>query len=210
MVRQPTPLGSIVAALATFFTLTAPGCALKERRSSSSTTPPAAAVPTVKPPKAQGPPMEMLANWHKQVQVAMDPVSQSPIAAITGRLYLFDATGGHPIGGDGNLTVELYEHSANSKDKPKLLEAWRFDADALKQCAKIDNLGYGYSLALPWSTYRPEINKIHMVVKYEPKEGTPLATMSHVISLDHDQPHHVAKVTGKKLGTNVVQTSAND
>ncbi|MCX7700907.1 MAG: hypothetical protein N2039_08520 [Gemmataceae bacterium] len=210
MVRQPTPLSLIAVAVAAFLALTAQGCALKERRSSSTSVPAAAAAPTVKPPKAQGPPVEMLANWHKQIQVGMDPVSQSPIAAITGRLYLFDATGGHPIGGDGNLSVELYENSADSNGKPKQLETWKFDSDALKQCAKIDNLGYGYSLALPWSTYRPEIQKIHMVVKFEPKEGTPLTTMSHVISLDHDQPHHVAKMTGKKLGSNVVQTSASD
>ncbi len=207
MVRKPLPLSLATIALVAFMALASTGCALRERRGSTSA---AQVVASVKPPKAQGPATELLANWHKQVQVGMDPVSQSPIAALTGRLYLFDATGGHPIGAEGQLTVELYEHPTDSQGKPKLLETWKFDPDSLKQCGKMDNLGYGFSLALPWSTYRPEIQKIHMVVVFEPKQGMPLRTMSHVISLDHDQPQNVAKLTGKKFGPHVVQTSAND
>jgi len=207
MVRQSKSLMLKLKLLGLLLAVVPTGCALTERRTPSSAS---STAKIVKPPKGDGPATEILANWSKQVQVGMDPVSQSPIPAMTGRVYFFDPSGGHPIGVDGNLTVELYEHSADPYGKPKLLETWKFDPESLKKLGRIDNLGFGYNLALPWSTYRPDITKIHMVVKLEPKNGMPLATMSHVISLDHDQPQHVAKVTGKKLGPHVVQTSAND
>lgn len=209
MVGPAKSLVSWWALLGVMVFITSSGCALTQRRSETS-APTTAKVKVVKPPKGDGPATEILANWSKQVQVGMDPVSQSPMPAITGRIYFFDSSGGYPIGVEGDLTVELYEQRIDPTGKPKLLETWKFDPESLKLLGRNDTLGFGYNLALPWSTYRPDIRRVHMVVKFEPKHGMPLTAMSHVISLDHDQPEQVAKTTGKKLGPLVVQTSANE
>ncbi len=76
--------------------------------------------------------------------------------------------------GDGKLVVDLYQGPIPRTGDPRPLEEWRFDPATLKGLAKRDFLGWGYTVPLPWGTYRPDLTCVQMKVRYEPAKGTPL------------------------------------
>jgi len=160
--------------------------------------------------KAGPPAVQSLATWHKHVKLGTNPASNQPIAGLSGRFYLFDATGGHPIIGDGKISVELFDDTRrDATSGSKMIEKWNIDAETFKQLAQRDALGNGYTLTLPWSTYKPEVAQVHLVVTYEPTTGTPLTTASQTITLEHDSPEaQIARRNAAHSG--VVQASAKN
>jgi hypothetical protein len=101
---------------------------------------------------------------------------------LAGRLYLFGSQVKRPLVGDGTLIVDLYDDTCDPKpDRP--LEEWRFDKATLQRLEREDAVGLGYTLFLPWGTYRPEINRVHLRVCYEPAHGTPLYAENPPMSL---------------------------
>jgi hypothetical protein len=47
-------------------------------------------------------------------------------------------------------------------------------------------VGNGYTLFLPWSTYKREITNVRMTVRYDSKQGgTPLYSPSAPMTLEH-------------------------
>jgi hypothetical protein len=139
---------------------------------------------------------QIVATWHKEVVFAPDVVHNGiPQPGITGRLYLFGPQIDFPLTGDGSLIVDLYtpvekladpaEKSAapNPAGQMRLLEQFRLDKVALGQLLNKDTIGWGYSLFLPWGTYKPEITQIRLRVRYDPKQGTPLFTESGPLTL---------------------------
>ena len=66
------------------------------------------------------------------------------------------------------------------------LEEWRIDKDTLKRLHKKDVIGEGYTIFLPWATYKPEIARIQLKVRYEPVKGAPLYAASSPLTLTAD------------------------
>jgi hypothetical protein len=49
------------------------------------------------------------------------------------------------------------------------------DKDLLNgKCRRTDGFGDGYTLNLPWPTYRPDIGQVKIRMRYDPAKGTPL------------------------------------
>ncbi len=157
---------------------------------------PDAPKPAVPPPKPGTPPTQVIACWKKNVEYGTDPVSNKTIAGIAGRVYLFDDTGTYPLTGDGKISVELYDDSARAEGgASKQLEIWNLDAETLKKLVQKDYMGAGYTLTLPWSTYRKEISQIHMVVHYEPKAGEQITWTGTPMTVDHGQMPQITHTT---------------
>lgn len=124
------------------------------------------------PPR--GTPCQVVAQWETQVAHAADPVSGGTLKpGIAGRLYLFGPTIDYPMACDGTLTVELFNQTDNANPSEPL-ERWTIDPVTLARLGRKGGIGWGYSLFLPWATYRPEINQVRLRVKFEPTKGTPL------------------------------------
>jgi hypothetical protein len=169
-------------------TLVHAGCIHKgdTRPDPPAATPPAK--PAVPPPKPGTPPTRVIACWNKNVEWGTDPVSQQTIAGIAGRIYLLDETATYAIPGDGTLSVELYDDSGRAEGKPsKKLEVWNIDPETLKKLVKKDMMGAGYTLSLPWSTYRKDISQIHMVVNFQPPTGAAITSTGAPLTVDHSQ-----------------------
>jgi hypothetical protein len=146
-------------------------------------TDPVAEVPE-KPPI--GTPCQLVATWSKDIAVTPDPANRGqPTPGLTGRLYLFGPELGHPMLGDGgSVVIDLFDDRPTGEGKaPVLLEEWRIDKDTLKRLARRDTVGWGYTLFLPWGTYKPDITQIHMRVRYEPPQGMPLYLESSSMAL---------------------------
>jgi hypothetical protein len=140
----------------------------------------------VKPPKEGTAPGQILAVWNKQIIFGTNPANHQAIAGLSGRVYLLEKEPGHPLTGDGTLTVELYNDTPQEKGtQSKLIETWKFPPEILTKLVQTDRLGAGYSLSLPWSTYEPGIKQVHLTVHYEPKKGEPLAFTDQIMTLEH-------------------------
>src|SRR5262249_25133592 len=114
--------------------------------------------------------------WNRAVVFTPDPANNGvSTPGLVGRVYLFGSDLGYPLVGDGSLTVALFDDSPTpSGGVPVQLEEWRIDKDTLHRLLKRDTIGLGYSLCLPWGTYRPDIVNVHFKVRYEPCKGTPI------------------------------------
>jgi hypothetical protein len=133
------------------------------------------------PPK--GAVCQVVATWNSKVVTADDPVhGGTPTPGLAGRVYLFGPQIDFPLVGDGGLVVDLYDQT---NGKPVMLEEWRFDAATLGRLLRKDMIGWGYTVFLPWGTYRPDILRVRLKVRYEPPGGAaPIYAESSPITLN--------------------------
>lgn len=145
--------------------------------------------------KTDGPPIgkpcQIVATWNKDIVFAPDPANGgATIAGLTGRLYLFGQQIDYPLAGRGSLKAELYRVDAPADSGSpaevhvQLLEEWRIDKDTLSRLLRKDTIGWGYSLFLPWGTYKRDIHQVRIKLCYDPGDGGPsLYTESLTLTL---------------------------
>jgi len=149
----------------------------------------------------------LLITWRNEVMFPPDVVHQGrPLPGLAGRLFLFSGDNGFPVRGDGEVQVELYDISdlpraeraslvagAPTDGSKKLLERWCFDPESLKTLFQQDRIGWGYTLFLPWGSYRPDIRQVALKVCYLPKNSTPIYGPTSIVTLNVDSAPVVEK-----------------
>jgi hypothetical protein len=127
--------------------------------------------------------------WHPQVIFPPDIKHDgTPIPALAARLYLFGPNLGYPLAGDGKVVVELFDPAQqppNGQPVPQTI--WTLDNAMLKPGFRRADLGWGYTLVLPWDKYRPDMTQVTLRVRYEPTKGTPLFAEPQVLKFDPAQ-----------------------
>jgi hypothetical protein len=143
--------------------------------------------------------VQAAAVWQPYVLFAADPTHEGATTpGLAGRLYLFGSQADLPIVTPGKAQVRLYPDppSPGAPDVP--LEVWQLDPDTLKAKLQHDPIGWGYSLLLPWSTYRPELTHVRLTVRFEPaKGGAPLFAQETHLSLHGQGPPQVVSTTSE-------------
>jgi hypothetical protein len=133
--------------------------------------------------KQQPAPCRMVVRWHNEVMHAPDPVHGGALAPVlVGRIYLFGQALATPLEGDGAVMVELFNLAevvppgteGTPEGGPRRLERWIIDPVTLQKLRRKDMIGWGYNLALPWGTYRPDLTRLQMRVCYQPAKGSPV------------------------------------
>jgi hypothetical protein len=131
-------------------------------------------------PDSDGPPTGAVCRvapiWNPQVMFTPDPTRNGmPIPGVAGRLFLFGPQYGFPLSGEGSVVVDLFDPArADGKGTEIPLEEWRIDKDTLKRLQVRDDIGWGYTLFLPWSTYRPDLTRVEIRTRFDPVKGSPL------------------------------------
>jgi hypothetical protein len=137
------------------------------------------------PPKP-GQACQVVTTWSNKVHYVPDVLHDGvPMPGLAGRLYLFGPNIGFPMTGDGGAVVELYDDSTGAPNGV-LIERWEFDAPTLQKLLRKDIIGWGYTLFLPWGTYRPDITRVHLTCRYEPAKGTPLYADASPLTVEHE------------------------
>jgi hypothetical protein len=117
---------------------------------------------------------QVVALWADGIDVQPDPMCGGrPTPGLAGRVFLFDAQMSG-VEADGMVSVYLYDDAQPPTDQPLPREVWNIDPMSLQRVLKKDGLGWGYSLWLPWSNYRPEIRNVTLVVRYQSSQGKEL------------------------------------
>jgi hypothetical protein len=140
---------------------------------------------------------QILPMWQKQVAWSPNPLNNgAPVAALTGRIYLMAAdSSGTTLEGDGTLEVVAYDCADPAH--PAAIEGWRFDQETLKRLLSKDGLGWGYSLIMPWGTYRPDFNRIRLSVSYRHDEKTtPVTHPGDLMAMEPSVSMFASNTTG--------------
>jgi hypothetical protein len=127
---------------------------------------------------------QVAVNWESRIFVTQDSVNGGrPLIGLAGRLYLFDDNLKLQKG-DGRVSVDLFD-AGNTQPgaQPKRLERWELDQASLSKLLRKDPVGWGYTLFLPWGTYRPDIARVQMTVCYTPAKGMPIYADPAMVSL---------------------------
>ncbi|MFO0865640.1 MAG: hypothetical protein U0744_13475 [Gemmataceae bacterium] len=142
-----------------------------------------------KGPVSNSPVKQVHAIWNGQLSTTRDTVNNgAELRGLIGRLYLFGEEVGFPLQAEGTVTVDLYDITpANTQGKPKMLERWEIDKDTLKRLGRKDTIGWGYTLFLPWSTYRPDIARVQLQARFVPEKGIPLFAPAAQVSVQGDE-----------------------
>jgi len=131
---------------------------------------------------------KVVATWVPHVGFSPDVAHNgTPIPTLGGCVYLFGPNSSLPVEGDGTLTIDLFDlsHADPQTGQPIQLEQWNLDAETLnKTCLKKQYFGWGYTMALPWDRYRPDITRVMFRVRYNPKNGLPLFADPAMVTLD--------------------------
>jgi hypothetical protein len=142
----------------------------------------------------KGMPAQVFAFWHKDIEFLPDSMNNGRMTpALCGRVWLFDGgqTGPAPITADGSLVVSLYTDPSrtNADGTPVPLEVWQITPDCMNRVVLKDRWGWGYTLNLPWNTYRPDISTVRLQVEYLPpkdaKNPMPVFSDSPMLALQH-------------------------
>ena len=157
--------------------------------------------------KAGRMPCQLVSTWKNEVVHVADPVhGGAPIPGLAGRFYLFGEEVDTPIEAEGNLTVDLYDLTKGPGGQPVLLENWQLDPVTLKKLKRKDPVGEGYTLFLPWGTYRPDITRVQLKLKYDAGGEFPLfgdtgpLTLNSEINIQQSR-HTMAPGAGGQLQT---------
>jgi hypothetical protein len=136
-----------------------------------------------------GPVCQVVATWNNEVAYAPDPThGGKPTPGLAGRVYLFGSVVDFPQAGEGKLVVDLYDETQAPASGPALpLEEWRIDKDTLQRLLRRDVIGWGYTVFLPWGTYKPEIQKVRLKVRFEPVHGTPIYSEDAPLALSKNE-----------------------
>jgi hypothetical protein len=133
---------------------------------------------------------QVVAAWNNAVVFTPDPTHNGdPTPGIAGRVYLFGVHPGYPLAGDGSLVVDLYLDPPGTTTPiagAKPVERWEIDKDTLQRLLRKDAIGWGYTIFLPWGTYRKDITQVRLRVRYQPVKGSPLYGETPRLTLSDD------------------------
>jgi hypothetical protein len=133
---------------------------------------------------------DMTVLWRNRPDYLPDPSHNGEMCAgIAGQLFLY-GPGMQFAQADGTLMITLFDETprlpGQEANKP---EVWAFDKDTLRKFVTVDErFGKSYALFLPWPTYRADITKIRMAVRYDPEEGHSLYVPDTKITIDTSVP----------------------
>jgi hypothetical protein len=132
------------------------------------------------------PVIEMTALWRNKVDYLPDPSKNGAMGAgLAGQLFLF-GPGMQFALAEGKLTVALYDETPRPGQETPVPEGWEFDKETLKKLVTMDErFGKSYALFLPWPTYRPDVTKVRIAIRYDPEQGHPLYAAETRITLDN-------------------------
>jgi len=148
---------------------------------------------------------EVLAYWRSEVYFSQDEENQKkPLPGLAGRVMFASQSSNRMVEATGELVVRLYDMT--NVAAPRLLAEYGFDPHALKKLKSEDRFGDGYTLFLPWETYRPEVRQVQVELRYFPKDGSEIRAQPTTLVLETNaapRPHlHVENFTTAPTAAN--------
>ena len=127
---------------------------------------------------------QVVGMWNNQVLIGVDPAHNgAPMYGLAGRVFLFTQGMREFLLADGNMVIEMWATLPEQPQGPPVrLESWEIKKDLLNSaCLGKDGWGQGYTMNLPWPSYRPDLAQVDMRIRYKPAKGLPIYGKSTVV-----------------------------
>jgi hypothetical protein len=121
---------------------------------------------------AKGTATEIAVAWQNHIDYLPDPTRQGAMGpGLACQMFLFDSHD-HPAQADGTLTVDIYDETIRPNGQPRMKpERWQLRKDILKSLRTVDErFGPTYVLFLPWPSYRPDVTRVRITVRFDPDQ----------------------------------------
>ena len=151
----------------------------------------------------------LVSAWQNNVTYAPDTTRGGAVfPGLLARVYLFgplpaplpdgkpdtsDPSKGLPYLGDGTLTIFIYDATPRGSKEPKLTDVVDLGPESLKQFAKTDFVGPGYTIFCPWFQYRPDVTHVFINLEYTSSTGEKFYHQSGTMSVNHAETMERAK-----------------
>jgi hypothetical protein len=122
---------------------------------------------------AKAAPTIIAPGWQNYIQYLPDPTRAGALGpGLAGQLFVYGPAD-LPATLDGSITVELFDITRGESDSTRVpSERWKFNRDVLKGLRSVDErFGPNYVLFLPWPSYRPDVTRVRITVRYDPENG---------------------------------------
>ncbi len=130
---------------------------------------------------------EVTTFWYEQIQYVQDTEHQGQsLPGLAGRVWLHSTDVKNMVEARGFLYAEMYDTTPGAE--PRKLADWSFDKDNLKLLKRKDVIGMGYTLFLPWETYRPEIKRVQLRLAYVEPGKAPQFAEPQILALKAAEP----------------------
>jgi hypothetical protein len=135
--------------------------------------------------KKKEPPVQIVSTWKPEVIFVPDPANQgNPNPGLAGRIYLFQSDLGKSTTCEGKLDIDLYDLGVVNGGAPVHLERWEYDSASLAKLIRKDPIGDGYTVFLPWGSYRSDIQKIQLKLRFDHGGSFPIYADTGPITLN--------------------------
>ncbi len=117
---------------------------------------------------------EIATAWRNKIEYLPNPAAQGTmVPGLAGQVFLYTADA-RPAAANGTLTIDLFDETPRPPGVPPLTpERWEFKKDVLNALRTVDErFGDCYVVFLPWPTYRPDVTRVRLRVRYDPDNGS--------------------------------------
>jgi hypothetical protein len=115
---------------------------------------------------------EVLTIWDPSIRLVANSVNNGePLPGLAGRIYLMNETVRRMVDARGSIWVVIRD-TTNGASNGQYAVKCEFKELDLRRMKRTDKVGDGYTVFVPWETYRPDIKQIEVQVCYAPRGGS--------------------------------------
>jgi hypothetical protein len=134
---------------------------------------------------------EVMTYWDRSIRVAQSDTG-APLMGVAGRVYLINDDLKRMVDAQGSIHVAIRDTTPGAPGGQYAIKCEIKEPD-LKRLKKKDMLGDGYTLFVPFESYRPDIRQIEVQVCYVPKGGPQKYSAPTAIVLDAESRFQVER-----------------
>jgi len=123
-------------------------------------------------PPEDPPIKDVLVYWDDHVHVTSNTQNHTAaLPGLAGRIWLQGEEAKQMEEARGKIVIELYDMTGGPNATPKPLVGVTYGRNDLPQFKRKDLVGDGYTLFVPWESYRPDVKEVKLLVYYMPDKG---------------------------------------
>jgi hypothetical protein len=123
-----------------------------------------------------GKPDKVVALWTDTV---LNRSNTPPVRGFGGRLMFYEGKKENPVKIDGMLVVYAFDENGPNSDSTRPDRKYVFTPEQVPAHYSKSKIGHSYSVWIPWDEVGGIQKEITLIVRFEPKNGTPVVGEQH-------------------------------
>ncbi len=144
---------------------------------------------------------QVIMIWDNRIRLANDTEhGGTPYPVLAGRMFLFNEATKQPLTVTGDVICDIY-NATNPNPTGDDAKPYRvtLTKDKLPLLLRKDMVGEGFTIVLPWFSYRPDITKVKLQLQFKPENGSPVYADPALLTLKTEAPPPPPQVTHRRV-----------